>query len=37
LLYGPLKAGVDALLDHAVLELGEGASDLKHEPAGRLH
>src|SRR5215469_11133003 len=35
LLYGPLKASIDSLPDHAALEFGKGARHLKHELAGR--
>ena len=35
LLHGPLKPGADSLADHAALELGKGAGDLKHQPSGR--
>src|SRR5262249_47795955 len=33
--FGPLKPGVDALSDHAALEFGKGAGNLKHELPGR--
>jgi len=34
-LYGPLQSGIDALADHAALELGKGARDLEHQLSGR--
>jgi len=33
--YGPLKPSADSLADHAALELGKGACNLKHQPFGR--
>ena len=30
--HGPLQPGIDALADHAALELGKGTRDLEHQP-----